>query len=420
MPTARPAPICSPWGSRPARRRNCSNETAPETIAALHQDFVDAGADIILTNSFGGTRHRLKLHHAQDRVFALNKKAAEIARGVADKAGRKVIVAGSVGPTGELLVPLGAMTYDEAVEAFAEQIEGLKAGGAEVAWIETMSAPDEIRAAAEAAIRVGLPYTYTGSFDTAGRTMMGLLPKDIHGVVDGLAERPLGVGANCGVGASDILASLLDMTEARPDATVIVKGNCGIPEFRGAEIHYSGTPELMADYVRLAVDGGAKIVGGCCGTSFAHLAAMRKALDVAHEGGAPDRRDDRRAHRPDAQQAGDGQHRRNQRSAPRAPAQPGLNAPALSALHLQVFELAPRLERAQKSRRRTMPSPAASPTHGHLPSLERSQATASCPHCHYRFPASSAEARRTRERNSALYPNGSEPRAAVAISMILS
>lgn len=255
------------------------NETAPDTIAALHRNFVEAGADIILTNSFGGTRHRLKLHHAQDRVFELNKRAAEIARSVADAAGRKVIVAGSVGPTGELLVPLGAMTYEEAVDAFAEQMQGLKAGGAEVAWIETMSAPDEIRAAAEAAIRVGLPYTYTGSFDTAGRTMMGLLPKDIHAVADGLAEPPLGVGANCGVGAADILASLLDMTAARPDATVIVKGNCGIPEFHGSEIRYSGTPELMADYVRLAVDAGAKIVGGCCGTSFAHLAAMRKALD---------------------------------------------------------------------------------------------------------------------------------------------
>jgi len=256
------------------------NEEHPDRIAKLHQGFVDAGADIILTNSFGGTRHRLKLHHAQDRAFELNKRAAEIARAVADKAGRKVIVAGSVGPTGELLVPLGALTYDEAVEAFAEQIAGLKAGGAEVAWIETMSAPDEIRAAAEAAIRVGLPYTYTGSFDTAGRTMMGLLPRDIHGVAEGLAGSPVAVGANCGVGASDILATLLDMTEARPEASVIVKGNCGIPEFRGTEIHYSGTPELMADYVRLAVDGGAKIIGGCCGTSFQHLASMRTALDA--------------------------------------------------------------------------------------------------------------------------------------------
>jgi 5-methyltetrahydrofolate--homocysteine methyltransferase len=256
------------------------NDTAPDTIRELHQRFVDAGADIILTNSFGGTRHRLKLHHAQDRVVELNRNAAEIARSVADKAGRKVIVAGSVGPTGELLQPLGALTYEDAVNAFAEQIEGLKAGGAEVAWIETMSAPEEIRAAAEAAIRIGLPYTYTGSFDTAGRTMMGLLPRDIHGVVDGLAERPLGVGANCGVGASDILASLLDMSAAKPEATIIVKGNCGIPEFRGSEIHYSGTPELMADYVRLAVDSGAKIVGGCCGTTFGHLAAMRQALDA--------------------------------------------------------------------------------------------------------------------------------------------
>ncbi|MFC6487844.1 betaine--homocysteine S-methyltransferase [Nitratireductor sp. GCM10026969] len=264
------------------------NEEAPEKIEALHQGFVDAGSDIILTNSFGGTRHRLKLHNAQDRVHALNRKAAEIACAVAAKAGRRVIVAGSVGPTGELLQPLGALTYEDAVEAFAEQIEGLKAGGAEVAWIETMSAPDEIRAAAEAAIRVGLPYTYTGSFDTAGRTMMGLAPKDIHGVADDLAERPLAVGANCGVGAPDILAALLDMTEARPDATIVVKGNCGIPEFHGSEIHYSGTPELMADYVRLAVDGGARIIGGCCGTSFAHLAAMRKALDEHEKAERPD------------------------------------------------------------------------------------------------------------------------------------
>ena len=263
------------------------NETAPDKITALHQKFVDAGADIILTNSFGGTRHRLKLHHAQDRAHDLNKRAAQIARAVADKAGRKVIVAGSVGPTGELLEPLGALTYDEAVAAFSEQIRGLKEGGAEIAWIETMSAPDEAKAAAQAAIDVGLPYTYTVSFDTAGRSMMGLAPKDIHGVADGLSERAVAVGANCGVGASDILASLLDMTAAKPEATVIVKGNCGIPEFRGTEIHYSGTPELMADYVRLAVDSGAKIIGGCCGTSFEHLAAMRKSLDAHTKSARP-------------------------------------------------------------------------------------------------------------------------------------
>ncbi|WP_419911244.1 betaine--homocysteine S-methyltransferase [Hoeflea sp.] len=258
------------------------NEDAPEKITRMHQDFVDAGADIILTNSFGGTRHRLKLHNAQDRVFELNKRAAEIARQVADSAGRPVIVAGSVGPTGELLVPLGALTYEDAVEAFVEQIEGLKAGGADVAWIETMSAQDEIRAAAEAAVKCGMPFTYTGSFDTAGKTMMGLHPKDIHNVTNDIQEAPLAVGANCGVGASDILASLLDMKEANPDGAIIVKGNCGIPEFRGSEIHYSGTPPLMAEYARLAINAGATIIGGCCGTTCEHLQAMREAID-AHD-----------------------------------------------------------------------------------------------------------------------------------------
>jgi len=259
----------------------------PERIAEHHRRFVEAGADIILTNSFGGTRHRLKLHGLQDRVGEVNRRAAEIARAVADAAGRKVIVAGSVGPTGELLEPLGSLTFAGAVEAFAEQMRGLKEGGAEIAWIETMSAPDEMRAAAEAASLVGLPYTLTASFDTAGRTMMGLAPADIHGVAAGEPDAPLAVGANCGVGASDILVSALDMTAANPAARVIIKGNCGIPEYRGAEIYYSGTPELMADYARLAVDAGATIIGGCCGTSYGHLAAMRHALDSHRRAARP-------------------------------------------------------------------------------------------------------------------------------------
>ena len=263
------------------------NTEHPERVTQLHQDFVDAGADIILTNSFGGTRHRLKLHHAQDRVHELNRRAAEIARAVADQAPRKVITAGSVGPTGELLIPLGAMSYEDAVDSFVEQIKGLKAGGADVAWIETMSSPDEIRAAAEAAVKTGLPYTYTGSFDTAGKTMMGLAPKDIHDVAPDIGDGPIAVGANCGVGASDILATLLSMSEARPDATIIVKGNCGIPEFRGEKIHYSGTPPLMAEYAHLAIDGGARIIGGCCGTSCEHLAAIREAVDNHVAGARP-------------------------------------------------------------------------------------------------------------------------------------
>jgi 5-methyltetrahydrofolate--homocysteine methyltransferase len=252
----------------------------PEKITKHHQSFVDAGADIILTNSFGGTKQRLKLHNLQDKVFEVNEAAAKIARSVADKAGRKVIVAGSVGPTGELFEPLGALTHDEAVASFADQIRGLKAGGIDVVWIETMSAAEEMQTAAIAAAQEGMPFIYTASFDTAGKTMMGVHPRDIHKVAEPLVEKPFAVGANCGVGASDILSSLLDMTDAAPGANVIVKGNCGIPEFRGSEIYYSGTPELMSEYARLAIDSGARIIGGCCGTSYGHLAAMRTAIDA--------------------------------------------------------------------------------------------------------------------------------------------
>ncbi len=260
------------------------NESTSDKITDMHRGFVDAGADIILTNSFGGTRHRLKLHHADDRVFELNEKAAKLARAAADGAGRPVVVAGSVGPTGELLAPLGALTQADAQEAFVEQIAGLKSGGVDAIWIETMSAPEEMQAAAQAAAASGLPYVLTASFDTAGRTMMGMAPGDIHRTLapaDG-SIGPLAVGANCGVGASDLLASILDITAADPNAIVVAKANCGIPVIKGDQVVYSGSPELMADYARLAIDAGARIIGGCCGTSCEHLTAMRTAID-AHQ-----------------------------------------------------------------------------------------------------------------------------------------
>ncbi len=260
----------------------------PERVAALHRRFVRAGADIVLTNTFGCTRNRLALHHAEHRVFELAKAAAAIARQVADAADRPVVVAGSVGPTGELFEPLGALTLEAATAAFREQIEGLLAGGADVAWIETMSAPDEVRAAATAAVEAGIPYTATCSFDTAGRTMMGLLPADLGGVFEGLAKPPLAYGANCGVGAPDILVSLLEMTAADPAAVTICKGNCGVPHFQGTEIVYTGTPELMGRYASLAVDAGARIIGGCCGTTPEHLAAMRSAIDGHVAAACPD------------------------------------------------------------------------------------------------------------------------------------
>lgn len=262
------------------------NVEHPERVQALHQQFVDAGADIILTNSFGGSAQRLKLHRADDRVFELAERAAQLARAVADAAPRPVVVAGSVGPTGELFEPLGALTHEVAVASFREQMRGLAAGGADVMWIETMSAPEEVRAAAEAAISLGLPYVCTCSFDTAGRTMMGLMPDALGRVFDGLSGAPLAYGANCGVGASDMLVTVTSMCSVE-HGPVVAKGNCGIPQFRGTEVVYSGTPELMAVYAAMAADAGARIVGGCCGTSPDHLAAMRRALDQRVPAPAP-------------------------------------------------------------------------------------------------------------------------------------
>jgi len=263
------------------------NVDHPERVRGLHQDFVDAGADIILTNTFGCSSFRLKLHNNQHRVRELAVAAARIARDVADNAGRPVVVAGSVGPLGELFEPMGLLTEADAIAAFTEEIEGLKEGGADVAWIETMFSAEEVRAAAQAAINVGMPYTATLSFDTAGRTMMGILPENLPNVFEGLAVQPIAMGANCGVGASDILLSVLAMSGAEPNNVYISKGNCGVPHFHGTEIVYSGTTEVMAAYASLAVNAGARIVGGCCGTSPAHLAAMRYSLDNSPAGERP-------------------------------------------------------------------------------------------------------------------------------------
>jgi 5-methyltetrahydrofolate--homocysteine methyltransferase len=258
------------------------NIERPEEVLGLHRKFIAAGADIILTNTFGCNRQRLKLHKAEERSYEIARLAATLARQAADEVARPVVVAGSVGPTGELFVPMGELTHELALASFTEQVRGLRDGGADVAWIETMSSAEEVNAAAEAAIQVGLPYVVTCSFDTAGRTMMGMLPGALAGHLTGLPVAPVAIGPNCGVGAADVLVSLLAMQGA--PHTLVCKGNCGIPRFEGTACVYSGTPELMARYATLAVDAGARIVGGCCGTTPAHIAAMRAALD-AHTGG---------------------------------------------------------------------------------------------------------------------------------------
>ena len=259
----------------------------PERVRELHRGFIAAGADIILTNSFGGNRHRLKLHNAQDKVREINIAAAQNARAEADSAARPVYVGGSIGPTGEIFQPVGTMSHEEGVAAFAEQGLALEEGGVDVLWIETMSSEEELRAAVEGASQADLPIVTTMSFDTNGRTMMGLTPKAFGALTASLATQPVAIGANCGVGASELIATVLGITAARPDAAVVAKGNCGIPQYVDGHIHYTGTPELMADYARIALDAGARIIGGCCGTSPEHLAAMRKSLESYAKGERP-------------------------------------------------------------------------------------------------------------------------------------
>ncbi|MGB0902725.1 betaine--homocysteine S-methyltransferase [Halocynthiibacter sp.] len=263
------------------------NVDEPAKIRALYQGSVDAGSDLFLTNTFGGNSSRLKLHSADNRVGELNRAAAEIGREVADKSDRKIIVAGSVGPTGEIMEPMGTLTYAGAVEMFHEQAEALKDGGVDVLWVETISAPEEFKAAAEAFEKAGMPWCGTMSFDTAGRTMMGVTSSDLTDLVGGMSPAPLAFGANCGVGASDLLRTVLGFSAQGTNTPIISKGNAGIPKYVDGHIHYDGTPKLMGEYAVLARDCGAKIIGGCCGTMPEHLRAMREALETRPAGPRP-------------------------------------------------------------------------------------------------------------------------------------
>ena len=265
------------------------NADFPERVASHYQAFVDAGSDLILTNSFGGTRYRLKLHQAQDRVAELSIAAAAILRDLVANCGRPVIVAGSIGPTGEILAPLGTLEPEDAIAAFGEQALALEQGGADVIWIETMSSQEEVELAVRGAQQTSLPIVFTMSFDTNGRTMMGVGAADMMSL-----HHRLGVhacGTNCGIGASEVVAAILNMQASNPAAAqapvLVAKANCGIPEFIDGEIHYNGTPEIMARYAVMARDAGARIVGGCCGTTPEHVAAMRHALDSTAPGPTP-------------------------------------------------------------------------------------------------------------------------------------
>ncbi|MBW7885009.1 MAG: betaine--homocysteine S-methyltransferase [Caldilineaceae bacterium] len=255
------------------------NVLYPERIQAVHQDYVDAGSQIILTNSFGGTRYRLKLHNLQDRVGELNRAAAQNARAVASRAHQRVLVAGSMGPTGELLEPMGNMTYAKCRDAFAEQAMGLVEGGADILWIETMSDLNEVRAAVEGARRASpdIPICATLSFDTRGRTMMGVTGEQVVEELAGLGLTAM--GANCGNNLPDTEAALAAMHAAAPDVVLIAKANAGIPRYEGDTLVYDGTPDVMGAYADRVRRAGVRLIGACCGSTPAHIRTMRLVLD---------------------------------------------------------------------------------------------------------------------------------------------
>ncbi|MGD8398806.1 MAG: homocysteine S-methyltransferase family protein [Anaerolineae bacterium] len=250
----------------------------PDKIRALHRGYVEAGSDVILTCTFGGTRFRLAGHGLDARVAEVNRRAAELAREVAGEGDRAVLVAGDMGPTGQLLAPLGPLSPEEVADAYAAQAAALAEGGVDFLLVETMSDLGEAKAAVAGARRAAdLPIVCTFSFDTHGRTMMGIRPAQA-----GAEMAPLvaGLGANCGKDPGEYVAFMAAMRDAAPDAFLWAKPNAGLPHLEGDDVVYDATPAYMADVARQLRDAGAQIIGGCCGTTPEHIAAMRDALDT--------------------------------------------------------------------------------------------------------------------------------------------
>jgi 5-methyltetrahydrofolate--homocysteine methyltransferase len=249
----------------------------PEKVRKIYQAYIEAGSQIILTNSFGGTSIRLALHKLDGQVREFNSAAARIAREEADRADRVVFVAGSIGPSGEIMAPVGTLSYQEANETFKEQAASLQEGGVDLFWIETMSDLEEVKAA-QAGIREvsELPIAATMSFDTHGHTMMGVDPER---AVKELGELDLiAFGANCGTGSDELIEVIQKMRSANPDAVLIAKANAGIPQVIGSEVLYNGSPAVMAEYARDVFQAGARLIGGCCGNRPDHISAMAQAL----------------------------------------------------------------------------------------------------------------------------------------------
>ena len=248
----------------------------PKKIFAIHESFVNAGSDIIVTNTFGGNQFRLKLHQLESKVKELNYSGAQIAR---KSAGKKVFIAGSIGPSGEILEPLGNLKYELAVKAFGEQSLALAEGGVDMLWLETFSDIKELQAALEGSMQTGLPIVATMSFDTVGKTMMGVSPNEFVSFME-KQHNVFAYGANCGLGFDELLQTVGQMQNAG-GKNVVAKSNLGIPVFHNGLIKYNTTEKSLLDYAVKARNMGALFIGGCCGTEAKHIKKVKEILKAS-------------------------------------------------------------------------------------------------------------------------------------------
>jgi len=263
-------------GMEAGRAPESMNIEHPEIVKEIHRAYLEAGSNIVLTNSFGANRFRLQRHGLDDRVKEINLAAAKLAREVADEF-TEVVVAGSIGPTGELMAPLGKLSFEDAVQAFAEQAAGLSSGGVDVIWIETMADLQEVRAAVEGARSVTrLPVAVTMTFESRGRTMMGVTPEQLVKLAQELELSA--VGANCGKGPQELEEVIERMNKAGCPIPIIAKANAGIPKLVEGKVIYDGSPDIMGQHAQTVRKSGATLIGACCGSSPEHIREMKRVL----------------------------------------------------------------------------------------------------------------------------------------------
>jgi 5-methyltetrahydrofolate--homocysteine methyltransferase len=247
----------------------------PDPIRNLQRAYVEAGSDLIIACTFGANRARLKHASLIDQLVEVNRRAVQIAREAADA---RAYVAADIGPTGEMLAPIGKLTHEQAQEIFAEQAAALAGAGVDVLYIETMSDLNEMRAAVVSAQRTapGVPIFASFSFDHHGRTNMGVKPEQAAEALQALDVAAF--GANCGATLEMTEGAVAKMHATAPQAALIAKPNAGYPRMEGRETVYDATPEDMAEYAKRFVALGARVVGGCCGSTPAHIRTIAEAI----------------------------------------------------------------------------------------------------------------------------------------------